>query len=121
MKNKVFIIIIAVIFAAGVAGSALVLTAPSKSHVRIVSDGETVYTANLNLTEDTTFDITYQGHTNTVEIQNHQIHVLEADCPDKTCVNMGWLKSSSMPIVCLPHRLVIEFTDRTDGIDAVAR
>lgn len=121
MKNKVFIIIIAVIFAAGVIGSALVLSAPSKSHIRIVSDGETVYTADLSLTEDITFNITYQGHTNTVEIQNHRIHVSKADCPDQTCVNMGWLKSSSMPIVCLPHRLVIEFTDSTDDIDAAAR
>lgn len=121
MKNKVFITIIAVIFTAGVIGSVLVLTAPSKSHVRIVSDGETVYAADLSRTGDTTFDINYQGHTNTVEIKNHRIHVLKADCPDQTCVNMGWLSSSSMPIVCLPHRLVIEFTDLTDDIDSAAR
>ena len=121
MKNKIFIIIIAVIFTAGVIGSVFVLIAPSKSHIRVVSDGETIYTADLSVTEDTAFDVPYQGHINTVEIQNHQIRVSKADCPDQTCVNMGALKSSSMPIVCLPHRLVIEFTDRTDDIDAVTR
>ncbi|MBQ2093605.1 MAG: NusG domain II-containing protein, partial [Ruminococcus sp.] len=46
----------------------------------------------------------------------------EAECPDKTCVNMGWLSSASMPIVCLPNHLVIEFAaGYEDGVDAVAR
>ena len=121
MKNKLFIIIVIVIFVIGIVGSAVVFMMPSKSHVRILSDGKEVYTADLKLTEDTVFDVTYQGHVNTVEIKDHRIRIKDADCPDKTCVNMGWLKSSSAPIVCLPHRLVIEFADGTDDIDAVTR
>lgn len=121
MKNKVFIIIIAAILTAGIVGSIFVLTSQPKSSVRIISDGRTVYSADLGTAEDTTFDVTYQGHVNTVEIRDHRIRVSAADCPDQTCVNMGWLKSSSMPIVCLPHHLVIEFTDSADGIDATAR
>jgi hypothetical protein len=93
---------------------------PSKSHVQILSDGKEVYTADLKLMEDTVFDLTYQGHVNTVEIKDHKIRVRDADCPDQTCVKMGWLSSSSMPIVCLPHKMVIEFTDGSD-IDAVTR
>ena len=107
MKNKLFIIIIIVIFVIGIVGSAVVFMMPSKSHVRI-------------LTEDTVFDVAYQGHVNTVEIKDHKIHVKDADCPDQTCVKMGWLSSSSMPIVCLPHKMVIEFTDGSD-VDAVTR
>lgn len=121
MKNKGLIILIAVIFIAGVVGSVIVLSAPPKSHVRVVSDGEVVYTADLLTAEDTTFDVAYDGHVNTVEIKNHQIHMLSADCPDQTCVNMGWLRSSAMPIVCLPHKLVIEFEDDGGGVDAVTR
>ncbi|MER2149274.1 MAG: NusG domain II-containing protein, partial [Ruminococcus sp.] len=45
----------------------------------------------------------------------------EADCPDKTCVRMGWLNRAAMPVVCLPHHLVIEFADGSEGgVDAVA-
>lgn len=121
MKNRVLIIIIIVIFLAGIAGSVLVWTAPAKSRIRVVSGDEIVYTADLSLTEDTTFDVSYEGHVNTVEIRDHQIRVASADCPDQTCVRMGWLKSASMPIVCLPHHLVIEFTDDTDELDAVTR
>ena len=121
MKKNGFLIVIILLFVAGIVGSALVLTAPSGSRVRILSDGEEVYTADLRLAEDTTFDIPYQGHINTVEIKDHRIRVRDADCPDQTCVHMGWLSSASMPIVCLPHKLVIEFTDGADDVDAVTR
>ena len=121
MKYRVFIIVIIVIFLAGIVGSVLVWTAPAKSRVRVVSDDEIVYTADLNTAEDSTFDIRYGDHVNTIEIRDRQIRVLSADCPDQTCVRMGWLKSASMPIVCLPHKLVVEFTDDTQDIDAVTR
>ncbi|MBQ3330505.1 MAG: NusG domain II-containing protein [Ruminococcus sp.] len=120
MKNKVFIIVIIIIFVLGIVGSAVVLLMPPKSRIRVVSDGETVYTADLRTAEDTVFDVEYQGHVNTVEIKDHRIRVKEADCPDQTCVRMGWLSSSAAPIVCLPHKLVIEFTDGAD-VDAVTR
>ena len=120
MKHKPFLIIIAVIFILGIIGSIWVLNAPQKTSVRVLSDGETVYAGDLSLAEDAVFDVSYQGHVNTVEIKDHQIHVLSADCPDQTCVKMGFLKSSAMPIVCLPHKLVIEFADGGD-VDAVTR
>ena len=121
MKIRIVGIIIAVIFALGVAGSALVLTSPEKDTVRIVSNGETLYTIDLSDAQDRTFDIITGGHRNTVEIRDHRIRVSAADCPDQTCVRMGWLRSASMPIVCLPHHLVIEFTDDDGGVDAVTR
>ena len=120
MKLKIVGIIIAVIFVLGAAGSILVLTSHEKNTVRIVSDGEVLYTIDLSTAEDRVFDIPCGAHRNTVEIQDHRIRVRDADCPDQTCVRMGWLASSAMPIVCLPHHLVIEFTD-SDGVDAVTR
>lgn len=121
MKNKVFLFIIIFILLAGIIGSVWVLNAPSKSRVRVLSDGKVVYSGDLSLAEDASFDVAYGDHVNTVEIRDHRIRVLSADCPDQTCVKMGWLKSSSMPIVCLPHRLVIEFEGDTDDTDAVTR
>ncbi|HBE15001.1 MAG TPA: NusG domain II-containing protein [Ruminococcaceae bacterium] len=121
MKSKAFLIVIIVILLIGIAGSVLVLTSPSKSRVRVLSDQQVVYTADLNTAQDTTFDVPFEDHVNTIEVRDHQIRVRSADCSDQTCVHMGWLKSASMPIVCLPHRLVIEFTDEQNEIDAVTR
>ena len=57
MKHKILIIIIAVIFAAGVVGSVLVLNAPKKNIVRIKSGEEVLYTLDLSREGDRTFTV----------------------------------------------------------------
>ena len=129
MKNakiKTIAVIIALIFILGVAGSIAVLSSSPTEKVSIISDGEVVRTVDLSTAADTSFDIIYNGHVNTVEIKDHRIRVSSADCPDKTCVDMGWLHSSAMPIVCLPHHLVIEYSPDDDSptasdVDAITR
>ena len=121
MKYKVPIIIIAVILAAGIAGSAFALTSPAGDAVRVISGGKVIETFSLSSAADRTFDVEYDGHINTIEIKDHRIRVISADCPDQTCVRMGVLKSAAAPIVCLPHHLVIEYTNARDGVDAVTR
>jgi hypothetical protein len=44
---------------------------------------------------------------NVLMLEHGRIRVSEADCPDGFCVRQGWLSSGAVPIVCLPHRLVI--------------
>lgn len=119
MKYKILITILAVIFAAGVVGSVMVLIAPKNNSVNIISDGKVVRTVDLTTAQNETFSVEYGGSTNTVEIKDGKIRVQSAECPDKTCVHMGWLKSSAMPIVCLPNHLVIEFVNTDGGVDAI--
>lgn len=121
MKNKVLIRICAVIFLAGIIGSIWMLKMPHGTQVNVVQDGKTIYTFDLSKTEDQTFDVSYEGRVNTVQIQNGKIRVLEAECPDKTCVHMGWLESGALPIVCLPNRLTIEFAGGVADVDAVVK
>ncbi len=116
----VLIAVIAVIFIAGVVGSVIVLNAPKKNTVLIKSGGKVIYTLDLSRESDREFEIKTEHGSNTIEIKEGKIRVKSADCPDKTCVRMGWLSSSAMPIVCLPHELVIEFDDNDGGVDAVA-
>lgn len=61
------------------------------------------------------------GGSNTVTVEPGRICVSEADCPDQVCVMQGWLSDQAMPIVCLPHRLIILLKDVDLGSDAVAR
>jgi hypothetical protein len=44
-------------------------------------------------------------------IEDGEICVSSAECPDKTCVKMGKLRSESLPIVCLPNHLIIRFAE----------
>lgn len=120
MKQKILIIIAVLIFAAGAVGTVMVLNAPKKQTVNIKSGGKVLYTLDLESEKDRKFDVKTDGGVNTIEIKDGKICVKDADCPDKTCVRMGWLESSAMPIVCLPHGLVIEFVDGDGGVDAIS-
>ena len=110
-KSAVFIIITAVIFLAAAAVCIIVFSGNGSDIVNIKSGGELLYTIDLSKAEDCEFDIEYEGRVNTVEIKEHMIHIKSADCPDKICVDTGWIGGDrkSVPIVCLPNRLVIEF------------
>ena len=58
---------------------------------------------------------------NTIQVEPGRIRVLEADCPDQVCVRQGWISDEVTPIVCLPHRLVIQVSGGTDaGVDALS-
>ncbi len=114
-------IICVVVFLLGIAGSILVLLTPHGTQVNIVQDGIVLYTIDLTTAQDQTLEIEYKGRTNIVQIENGRIRMLEAECPDQTCVHMGWLDSGAMPIVCLPNHLSIEYAGSGDNIDAVIR
>ena len=79
-----------------------------------------LYSLDLSKETNRTFVIPYGGSSNTIEIRDGRIRVLEAECPDKVCVRTGWLSSSAIPIVCLPNHLEISFASGNDDIDAVA-
>lgn len=108
----------AVILAAAVVGTVIMFTAPVSQTVEIISGGEVIYTVDLSNTPDKTIRVEQGGSYNIIEITNGKIHVSEADCPDKTCVNMGFLQGGA-PIVCLPNRLVIRYVQGV-AVDAVA-
>ena len=89
--------------------------------VEIVQDGSVLYQLNLeDFREPTTIEIEYDAGKNTVLIENGHICISHANCPDQTCVKMGYLQSSSLPIVCLPHRLVVQYAnDDADALDGM--
>lgn len=109
------------IFLLGIAGSLWLLQTLHGTKVNIVQDGAVLYTVDLALAENQTFEIEYEGRINIVQIEDGRIRMLEAECPDQTCVHMGWLDSGTMPIVCLPNHLSIEYADSGDDVDAVIR
>lgn len=65
------------------------LRMPHGTHVNIVQDGTELYTFDLSSAEDQTFEIAYEGRVNTVQIENGRIRMLEAECPDQTCVHIA--------------------------------
>lgn len=119
MKKKVIIAVCVLIFLVSGGLSAYMLTRPKGRTVEIISDGEVLYELDLDKEPDREIVIEYKGRTNTVKIENGDIYVCDAECPDHTCMNMGRLSHSGVPIVCLPNKLIIRYKEGGD-IDAAA-
>lgn len=101
-------IVCAAIFVGSAAACFFIFSRPNGQLVRITSAGETVAVIDLASAENRTFEVACAEGVNKIKIENGTICVSEADCPDKRCVKMGTL-GGGMPIVCLPHKLIIEF------------
>ncbi len=45
---------------------------------------------------------------NRLVIEGGEAYISHADCPDKTCVNMGKISRVGEKIICLPNRVAVE-------------
>ena len=89
---------------------------PGAACAEISVDGRLVQTVDLSV--DQRFTVEGVGGSNVVVVEGGKIRVAEADCPGGDCIRTG-ARSSGPPIVCLPHRVVIAFTD-SGGVDGIA-
>lgn len=90
---------------------------------RIYQDGQLIKTIDLHtVTQPYTIPILApDGGSNLIEVRPGAIGIIDADCPDKLCVLTGFADSTLLPIVCLPHRLVIQLsTDRQTMPDGIS-
>lgn len=108
-KNDLIVLII-------ISALAVILLLPhffgSSSLVAEISvDGEIVKEINLekvNGLNEFTLDCSPKVK---VRAEQNRICIVEADCPDKLCVNCGWLDSDGDMAVCLPAKVVINIKE----------
>lgn len=113
MKHKkIWITVCILIFAVGIIGSLWIIFRPHGKTVNVIQDGNILYTIDLQQAENQIIEVEYQGRKNIICIENHEIFMSEADCPDHTCIKTG--KLSNYPIVCLPNKLVIEYAENNN-------
>ena len=78
------------------------------SYAHIYMDGVLVESVSLTAVPSPySFSLESSGGYNTVSVEEGRIRISDADCPDGSCVRQGWL-GGAIPIVCLPHRVVIK-------------
>lgn len=117
MKTKTWVILLSAL-ALVLAGIVVwqFLGQRSAGYAEIVVDGELVKTVDLS--EDQRVTVECADGYNVIVVENGTIRVAEADCRGNDCVKTG-AKSGGMPIICLPHRMVIRFSSEA-GIDGLS-
>ena len=121
MKNistKTWIIIFAAIFVICCAAFLCITNFGKAGTVaKIYVDGEIYEEINLDaVTKPYDIKIETKYGKNTVHVEHGAISVTEADCDDLICIEQGSIDKEGSPIICMPHRLVIEIEG--DEIDA---
>lgn len=86
-------------------------TTESGQTVVISQNGKELY--RIPVTEHKTIRVDgEQGGENLIVIDSGSVSITQADCPDKLCVKQGAVSRTGVPIVCLPHRLVVVIEGR---------
>jgi hypothetical protein len=87
----------------------------------ITVDGKVVKTVKLDGHHEMIHVTGVTGY-DLVEISDKQVRIVEADCPDKLCINQGWISRSPQQIVCLPNRVAVRITNgQAMGVDTITR
>lgn len=124
MKLKKQDIVLLAVMLAGVLllGAFLMLTRKSGAEVIVKVAGKQVATFSMN--KNTKYTIHgVNGGTNELIIEDGQVWLEEASCPDKLCVHQGKIKYSGESIICLPNKVSVTIQDENDtnGVDVVAQ
>ncbi|WP_186435405.1 NusG domain II-containing protein [Acetivibrio clariflavus] len=54
-----------------------------------------------------------------VLVEKGRIRFVEAECPDKVCVNTGWLYDKGDMAVCIPNNTMIKIEGQSSKVDIV--
>ena len=117
MKTKTWILLFALILIVSL-GASFYLFSPGETstHAEITSYGQVIKTVDLRINQEFTIEHAGGGY-NVVTVTDGKIGVTDASCPDHYCMKRGWCAGGNQ-IVCLPNRLVLQFTDKAplDGV-----
>ena len=117
MKTRTWILVIASVLAVCIGLSLwLLMPGPPADGVKVISEGKLLYTLPLNT--DTQVTVATAMGTNVITVKGGKVAVTEASCPDHYCMARGYCDRGAQ-IVCLPNRLVLEFTG-TQPVDGVS-
>lgn len=117
IKNRTWALLFAALAAALLAVWLLLPGAASQT-AGIYQDGTLLYTVELKT--DRTITVEGPAGRNVIVVENGEIFVREADCPDGVCLRHGPLRENGAPIICLPNRLVIRWLKSGSDVDGVS-
>ena len=107
-SNKFWVILLGGVLICAVAAFVVLGRTPA-SRALIYQDGILVESIDLSAVTDP-FVLRFDDgeNYNIVTVEHGRIRFSDANCPDGSCVRQGWVGRGLIPVVCLPHRLVIE-------------
>lgn len=122
MRINVIAVLVITAFALAAAAAINALGSAVDARTAVIQDADG-NTFAMPLSKDDVLTVTSSAGTNVIEVQSGKVRVSEADCPNQDCVDQGWISNAGQQIVCLPHKLVVNITDKdaTSAYDVVGQ
>ena len=114
------LILAALVLAVAASGAWIVLGDRETDDPRVIVevDGEVYCEYDMDEVDGIIPISTPNGGENRLYVQDDLVFMDSANCPDKLCVKQGVIRDSTVPIVCLPNKVVVRIEGRDSGLDA---
>ena len=119
--NKSVKIILAALILAVLGSGAWILFGQKDAadpHVIIEVDGEVYADYDMDEVKGIIPISTESGGENRLWVQEDLVYMESANCPDQTCVKQGAITDGTVPIVCLPHKVIVRIEGGKSDFDA---
>ena len=120
MNKATKAILAALVLAVAASGAWILFRDGSVEQPRVVIevDGEVYCEYDMDEVDGIIPVSTPNGGENRLWVQEDLVFMDEANCPDQTCVKQGVIKDGTVPIVCLPHKVIVRIEGGESGLDA---
>ena len=81
------------------------------TYANIIVNGKIIKTVDLSVVGTRSFTVHAGIEYNVISYGNGRICISDSDCPDGICIKRGWVGSGIIPIVCLPHGVVVQLVN----------
>ncbi len=121
LKNDL-ILIFSIIVISLLSVTIILITSKQGNYVTIEQNG--TITAVLQINKNQKYNIYNEDNEieNTILIENGQVSMIYANCPDKICEKHKAIKNNNESIICLPNKVIVTVTNNLENeVDGVAK
>ena len=79
----------------------------------IYYDSKVIKTIDLRNAPDSEFSVSENEHV-VFQIKDRKIAFVHSDCPDRICVNTGFISANGQSAACLPNKLLLKIRSSDD-------
>lgn len=123
MNKATKAILAALVLAVAASGAWILFRDGSVEQPRVVIevDGEVYCSYDMDEVDGIIPVSTPNGGENRVYVQDDLVFMDSANCPDKLCVKQGVIRDSSVPIVCLPNKVIVRIEGGASQVDTATQ
>lgn len=109
-KKDILVVLILLVTALGIFLALRFIHQKPADVVEIYREDTLIKTYSLN--DSVQYKIKNGDDTNQIIIEDGEVFIRDANCPDKLCVKQGSISKSGESIICLPHKIVVKVSSK---------